>query len=508
VARGHSADRKHGHAETGVHVANTAGARMIPAVASAVREAALCYGLPAGAADELREACQALFRRIAASYFGEAEQGRLDVMIIRRPGQVVVRIDDQAVPYELVDSAGRGPGTAIAQAQLLELIRERVDRFNFVYRGRAGNRVELVKRTTRHRPAHNGPPDAQPIDPDQPVEVRPMVAADAIAFVRNVYHSYGYTYESDWAYRAEDISELLESGVLTAWVAVTPEGAIVGQAAVRRDPPDARLGEGGAAMVDPAFRHHGVGIKLGLAALEWIQQQQLFGVFGFATTRHPYSQKAFVDMGGHELALLLGFIPASVAYRSIDELGEGRSAAMVMYQGLGPNPAHEVHAPPQHRDMLRRIYEAGRLRGDFVEATTRPEPTGQTRVDVYVRTDHNVARIEVTRIGSELVEAVRLHLERLAQGGIAGTYVDLPLSLPETPQACEELERLGLSFAGVFPFDDRAGMRLRLQYLDPDVMVERDDIKVASDFGAELRDYILAARAPAHPPGGPAHARP
>jgi hypothetical protein len=38
-------------------------------------------------------------------------------------------------------------------------------------------------------------------------------------------------------------------------------------------------------------------------------------------------------------------------------------------------------------------------------------------------------------------------------------------------------------------------MRLRLQYLAPEVAVEPDDIEVASDFGAELRDYVLAARA-------------
>jgi GNAT superfamily N-acetyltransferase len=498
-AKRHADDGSQDPVGTGVEIINSAGGRMIPAVASAVREAGVCYGLSPGAADELREACQALFRHVVASYSGDAEQARFGVGIIRRPGRLVVQIDDHAAPYELADSAGRGPEAVIgAQAQLLAFVRARVDRFRYVYRGRGGNRVELVKRVTRHRPSGNGPPDAEPIDPDQPVEVRPMVAGDAVGFVRNVYRSYGYTYNFDWAYHAEDVDQLLESGVLTAWVAATPDGALVGQAAVHREPPDARLGEAGAAMVDPAFRHHGVGIELGRATLEWIQRQQLFGVFALATTRHSYSQKAFLDMGGRELGLVLGIIPASVAYRGI-ELGQGRGGAMVMYQRFGPNPAHEVHAPAQHREMLRRIYEAARLDGDFVDTATPRDPSGETQMDIHVLAGHDIAKLEVARIGTELAQVVRLHIERLMQSGIAATYVDLPLSLPETPPACDELERLGLSFAGVLPFGDDAGMRLRLQYLAPDVVVQHDDIKVASDFGAELRDYVLAARASARP---------
>ena len=146
-----------------------------------------------------------------------------------------------------------------------------------------------------------------------------MVAADSIPFVRNVYRSFGYTYAGEWAYHADEVSQLLESGVLTAWVAATQDGAIVGHVGIQRDPPTARLGEGGAAMVDPAFRHHGIAVKLGLAAVEWTQQQELVGLFAYATTRHPQSQKACVDLGGRELGLLLGYIPAQVRYRSIGE---------------------------------------------------------------------------------------------------------------------------------------------------------------------------------------------
>jgi hypothetical protein len=32
---------------------------------------------------------------------------------------------------------------------------------------------------------------------------------------------------------------------------------------------------------------------------------------------------------------------------------------------------------------------------------------------------------------------------------------------------------------------------LRLQYVCPDIAIDRDGIQVVSDFGAELRDYVL-----------------
>jgi serine/threonine-protein kinase RsbW len=468
---------------------------MIPAVAAAVREAAVCFGLSPDAADELKEACQALLRRIAASYVDDPQRGCFDVKVSRRPGRIAVQIDDRGAPYELAFGARGETGAGIdAQSDLLALVRERVDRLSYEYRGRAGNRVELLKRITRSRRSKGGPTEVANIDPGRPVEVRPMVPADGVAFVRNVYRSFGYTYGGEWAYHADDVGQLLEAGVLTAWVAVDPDGAIVGHAAIHREHPDLRLGEGGAAVVDPAFRHHGVALKLGLAALEWVKEQQLFGIFGFATTRHPYSQKAVIDMGGREVGLMLGFVPASVVYRSIEEGGRGRAAVMVMYQRLGANPVQDVHAPRRHREMLRRIYDGAQLNGDFVDTGRPPERISESQMSVSVQTDRKFAHLDITQIGADLGNVVGLQLEGLARGGITTAYVDLPLSLPQTPHGCDELERVGLLFAGVFPADDDAGMRLRLQHIGPDVVLGRDDIEVASDFGAELRAYVLAAR--------------
>jgi hypothetical protein len=53
------------------------------------------------------------------------------------------------------------------------------------------------------------------------------------------------------------------------------------------------------------------------------------------------------------------------------------------------------------------------------------------------------------------------------------------------------LERLGVSYAGIFPNPRTTGDVLRMQSLHR-VRVDPADISVASDHGRELLDYVLA----------------
>ena len=70
-------------------------------------------------------------------------------------------------------------------------------------------------------------------------------------------------------------------------------------------------------------------------------------------------------------------------------------------------------------------------------------------------------------------------------------YIDLPLDTPATALVADDLERLGVSYAGIFPNHRTDGDVLRMQSLHR-VRVKADDIAVASDHGRELLDYVLA----------------
>jgi serine/threonine-protein kinase RsbW len=460
-----------------LRIAGSGGATMVPAVVAAAREAAVVLGLDAHAADDLREACRVLLTRVSSGGDG------YELSASKRAGRVVVRVRDVGVPYALQDGN-----------ELLAQLRASVDAVHFRYDGRAGNEIELVKRIRRRPDIGLEDHVVERPDPDTPVEIRAMRPSDAVPFVRNVYRSYGYTYEGDWAYRAEEVVELLRSGVLHAWVAVTDGGWVAGQLAMRRDPPTTRIAEGGAAMIDPPFRHHGLAVQIGMAALSWIGEQQLEGVMGHATTRHPFSQQGFLGLGGHETALLLGYIPTSVTYRAVDHTGERRGAVMAMYRRLLGAPAQPLHLPHGDRAMLERIIAQAELDGPIAGPAAARAPEGPTHLHLDVLADHAVAIVDVVQAGADVAQRVAAQVEHLLQEE-AAVYVDLPLTAPTTPATAQALYDRGLSFAGVFPRDEPSGgMRLRLQRLAPSIEVIADDIHVASDFGRELRDYAVAAQ--------------
>ncbi len=370
-----------------------------------------------------------------------------------------------------------------------------MDEFTYTGLGREGNRVELVKRIGADQFVEGLKRDDSswvPLDPEAAIEVRPMSGDDAIGFARDVYRSYGYSYDNDWAYRPADIRARLEDGTLAAWVVVTPaDGALIGHLALRRNSPWDRLGNVALAMIDPRARNRHLASQLGAALVTWAADQQLYGLWAEATTIHPFSQRATLAIGAHELALLLSYIPAEVSYASLDS-HERRVAVMIMYARLSDNSPQPIYAPPGHAAMLRRIYEPSQLRGDFASVPDRFELPDVSSIKTTIRGDHNAAEIDVRAIGRDLGEQARVQLTRARRAHLAVAYLDLPLSQPGTPSACAALEELGFFFGGVLPVDDDLGFRLRMQYLiDPDV--RRDDIVAVSDLGRELLDYVWVA---------------
>ena len=62
---------------------------------------------------------------------------------------------------------------------------------------------------------------------------------------------------------------------------------------------------------------------------------------------------------------------------------------------------------------------------------------------------------------------------------------------PATALAADHLERLGVSYAGVFPNSRTDGDVLRMQTLRG-ARIVADDVSVASEHGRELLEYVLS----------------
>ena len=69
------------------------------------------------------------------------------------------------------------------------------------------------------------------------------------------------------------------------------------------------------------------------------------------------------------------------------------------------------------------------------------------------------------------------------------TILDLPISDPSAPSACEIAESLGFFLCGIVPESIEGGDILRLQYLN-NVVFKPENVVVVSDFAKEIFSYI------------------
>ncbi len=473
-------------------------AELLPAVVDFVRRAANHLGLKDKAAEHLDRAVETVCRNVIDRAFEPDEEGRYDVYVLRRPGQVIIAVEDRGLPFDYVPLQ-EGSDTALPDM----LHRSFADEIRFVNLGRRGNRVELVKhlphadvREHLSENEHHRTVRAPAAPEDTPLEVRMMRPEESFELSRCVYRSYGYSYDWDYVYYPDRIRELQESGLMHSCVAVTPEGEFVGHLAVTLERPDSPVGEAGQAVVDPRFRGHRLFERMKTFLSERAKEWGIYGLSSEATAVHPYSQKGNLHLGAKETGYLLGYIPASVSYKKIGEDKEGRRGSVALfYMRVNLEPERDVYPPGAYRGAAQQVIEHNGLRRTIKNASDL-EMASSSLVTVNVRQDHNLAFLRVEEPGADLGELVRLRVRELCLHRVDCIYVDLPLSHPATAQAGTRLRDLGFFFGGIIPeaySGAIGGDVLRLQYLN-NIEIKPGDVYIASDFGGELLGLIFRQR--------------
>ena len=449
-------------------------------------------GLGGKEAGHLKESVERVCRNVIENAFGPDDDGRYDVHVLRRPGKVVLAVEDQGLPFDYT------PLQDAENHALVETLHGSfADEVRFVNLGRQGNRVELVKHlphadVREHLPEdeHHATLNAPAAPEDVPIEIRMMRPEESFELSRCVYRSYGYSYDWDYIYYPERIRELQEKDLMRSCVAVTPEGEFVGHLAITLERPDSPVGESGQAVVDPRFRGHHLFPKMKTFMAEWAADAGMYGLYSEATAVHPYSQRGNLHLGARETGFLLGYIPASVSYKQIGEEREGRRGSVALfYMRVKDEPEREIYPPTPYLEEVRRVVEHNGLRRVIGEV---PDPALQpSRLSVEARQDHNLAFVRVEEPGADLEELVKGHLRDLSLHRMDCVYVDLPLSHPATPTAAAGLKDLGVFFGGIIPeAHPGGGDVLRLQYLN-NVEIQAGDVSTASDFGEELLNRIF-----------------
>jgi hypothetical protein len=304
--------------------------------------------------------------------------------------------------------------------------------------------------------------------------------------------AYGETYDVRWVYDADEVSARLAAGTYVSCVAESPGGELLCHEGMSLAGAGDAVGHSGQAVTMPAARGQHLFTRTKRFLMDWAREAGMAGMYSEATAAHPYSQRANVELGAHETGFLLGWIPASVANDAADGRPRGRQSAALFYTKLNDGHERPVYAPERHREIAGRTLELCELRGTLAEPPTGTEPAQRTVLHVEVDADHNLALITVRAPGEDLdavVAAERHHL--FHREGLDAVYLDLPLEDPATALLADHLERLGVSYAGIFPNSRADGDVLRMQSLHR-ARVSADDVAVASDHGRELLEYVLA----------------
>lgn len=458
-----------------------------------VREVAGHVGLGTRDVAGLARAVEDVCLNVIEHGFEPGQPASFDVVILRRPGQLVVAVEDRGLPFDW-SRLEAGTGSALAAPSLTAGI----DDVRFVNLGTRGNRVEIVKRLPfDHIESYIAGKGAAPVaastEPSTaPVTVRSMTPDDAIAVARCTYAVYGYTVPDDYLYFPDRIREMLQGGLLEVCVGATPDGEIVSCLTREVARPGAPVGYLGEGMVDPRFRGH----RLLEQMLAFVQhrtaEQGMLGLYAEAVTVHPFSQKSNLALGFTETGIQLADEAPTVVFKQIDgAAAPKRTATVLSFLKTNEDSRRAVYPPTHHRAMIQRIYERGRFERHFEAG---PEPAAfpsaaQLSVEVFPKWSE--ASLHVTAYGADLADLVRFRLRELRFRRIDWISLDLPLSHPGAQQLCAPIEALGFFFAGVIPElvgDDV----LRLQYLN-EVEADLDSVQLASDFGKELFAYVVQA---------------
>ena len=327
------------------------------------------------------------------------------------------------------------------------------------------------------------------VNPNAPIQIRFMRVDEATALARCVYRSYGDSYDADWVYQPDLIADKIEQGILRSIIGLATDGEIVGHAGMNFATPNARVAESGQAVVDPRYRGHHIFTSLKRYMADWATREGMYGIYSEATALHPYSQKANLELGAHETGILLGYIPASVHYKDIQNAeSQRRQSVTLFYLKTNDGPERSVYAPARHHEVIAKILATSGIHGELKDSLPL-KLAATTKLALHLREKHKQAVISVTRFGTDFMARIADQLNQFCKQHRECIYVDLPLTNPATAHLGEECEKLGFFFGGIFPHMLGNGDVLRLQYLNK-VDVHVEDIKLASAFGQQLLDYI------------------
>jgi len=468
-----------------------ADSRFLTMIQGHVRDLATIAGLSPKEILALELATEEIFLNIRDHAYPGDIPG--DVLVNGEIGDRELRLDfhDQGLPFDpsLLPRTEDPAGPYASGGLGLKLIHHAADEVHWINRGRQGKGLCLVKRLPRAAEAM--PQEARAEIAQAPAHtyaIRPMRPDEALQVTRIFWLAYGYSYKNEAFYRPEGLVELVGSGRLISYVAVTETGEVAAHVGLLRPEP-VPMAEMAVLVVSPAHRGRGLMDGLLTALTENAKEIGLLGIALNPVTSHAASQRQVMDLGAKPCGLELAACPPRLfKAMGLDNAVTQRESYLHCFLYLKPPAAAVVHVPARHQEMAGRIY------AQFDRSLTLASPgEGAGLGDYKVSFDRGLLKGSIRIVRAEArqwPEILRAAIDLLDIAGAEAVSLDLPLAQSATPLLCERAEAEGFFFVGIWPHGAPDGDMLRLMRLS--VPLDLEQVRIRPGFGRALLDYVKA----------------
>ena len=327
---------------------------------------------------------------------------------------------------------------------------------------------------------------------DAAIHYQPLTPDLAEALVDCVRAVYGEHYSLPEFYDAQKIRNLLERGLLHAFVGLNEHGEIVATLGAQFEAADAITIDGRTGMVRSEYRQHGALKDLGDRMLDIYASPQVHGIQMYAVMFHTISQRHGLAHGCFVTGLLPAHFPPGMVPPEFPPC-HGRVGALSMYRPMQTLPPARVCLPAPYRDFIRGLYAGHAV--PRPEIPQNPNPiAAATRFKFLYNERTHASSAQLTALGADFAAAFDTLVAEAQRRGSAVVYLDIPLADPACSLAVGLANQRGFFF-GALLLARQAGDILRLQkLLVPDAVLP-GEMKVYSDDTDEVQhmlDFVFA----------------
>jgi GNAT superfamily N-acetyltransferase len=305
--------------------------------------------------------------------------------------------------------------------------------------------------------------DAEVAVTDAEVEFTELTSEHAAALTRCLYRCYGWSYPSPSMYYPDRIAAALEAGTRIGEVAVDANGEVAAHwgAVFLTD----GVVETGGTVTDPRFRRRGLANVLGDRLLERLVSMGVHGRLREPVMTHSATQAIALREG----AVLMGInLQTALPLQQVgitDGVLDERLSISVFYGPLVPLHGATLHAPAIYTPILNEVLSKSEWGYRVADVRPASDIAAHSTVASSYDSVNRVGSIEVTEVGTDLVDVIDEVLNQLRRGGAEVVRAMLPLDQPATASIGAGLGSLGFAYAFLAPRYGRFGNVLFVQWL-------------------------------------------